>query len=161
MAAVTACGDISAYDLIASNELHVDGAAILNSTLTVGGVDVLSALAAKQDALSSTAALSVGTVRATGTLAVPSTVKGVEMGINGIQSLCRIVGEYAYLRLEGIGESQSFQGFTLQRTRSTGEVYATLGTVAHQMALRRYNFFSPRSAASKALQLTVTLAAAM
>ena len=44
VASVTCTGDISARDVTATRELHVDGAAVLNSTLTVAGTNVMSAI---------------------------------------------------------------------------------------------------------------------
>ena len=43
LAGVTASGDIQARDLVATRDLHVDGAAVLNGTLTVGGSNVMTA----------------------------------------------------------------------------------------------------------------------
>ena len=52
LTSVTASGDISAHDATATRELHVDGNTVLNGSLTVGGTNVLTALASKQAAYS-------------------------------------------------------------------------------------------------------------
>ena len=66
VASVTAGGDIQARDLLATRELHVDGAAILNGTLTVGGVNLQTAIAPKQNALTASTALNVASVTTSG-----------------------------------------------------------------------------------------------
>ena len=65
VASVTATGDLQGRDVVATQELHADGAAIFNSTLAVAGnttiggtllvnnVNVVSAINGKQDTLSS------------------------------------------------------------------------------------------------------------
>ena len=70
VASVTCSGDISSRDVTATRELHVDGAAVLNSSLTVGGVNVMSAIASKQNALTSSAALSCSTLSASSTVSL-------------------------------------------------------------------------------------------
>ena len=81
VAGVTASGDISARDVTVTQELHVDGAAVLNGTLTVAGTNVMSALAAKQDALTASTALSCtlewGRLRS----GRPSSVERVRSGV--------------------------------------------------------------------------------
>ena len=44
VASVTCTGDISARDVTATHELHVDGAAVLNGSLTVAGTNVMTTL---------------------------------------------------------------------------------------------------------------------
>ena len=70
VASVTCTGDIQGRDISATRELHVDGAAFCNSTLTVAGVDVMTALAAKQNALTASSALSCSTLSASGTISM-------------------------------------------------------------------------------------------
>ena len=77
VASVTATGDISARDVTATGELHVDGAAVLNGTLTVGGANVMSAIAAKQAALTASTALSLISVNASNSMVITGGRGGV------------------------------------------------------------------------------------
>ena len=92
LTSVTASGDISARDLVARRELHVDGAAVLNSSLTVAGTNVLSAIAAKQGAITSTTVLSASSLTTSGY----STMNGLRIaagqGYNGTGANLRVVG---------------------------------------------------------------------
>ena len=62
VASVTCTGDITARDLTATRELHVDGATVLNGTLTVAGSNVMSAIAAKQNELTASSTLTLSSV---------------------------------------------------------------------------------------------------
>ena len=74
VASLSCSGDVQARDVVATRELHADGAAVLNSTLTVagattitgtltvGGSNLATAIAAKQNALTTSSALSVATL---------------------------------------------------------------------------------------------------
>ena len=95
VASVTASGDIQARDLVATRELHVDGATVLNGSLTAGGVDLVSAIAAKQNTLTATTALSVASV----TASAYSTLNGVRVA--GGQGYA---GNGASLRVTGTGD---------------------------------------------------------
>ena len=77
IASLTASADIQGRDVIATRELHADGAAILNSTLavtgntsisgslTVGGTNITTSLNGKQATLTTSSALSVASVTTT------------------------------------------------------------------------------------------------
>ena len=104
LAGVTASGDIQGRDIVATRELHADGAMVLNGTLavggaatlsgtlTVGGSNVMTAIAAKQNALTTTTALSVASVTTTSA----STLNGVRVsggqGQAGTGANLRVVG---------------------------------------------------------------------
>ena len=62
VASLTCTGDIQGRDVVATRELHVDGACVLNGSLTCGGVNVMTSLIGKQAALTTSSNLSVGTV---------------------------------------------------------------------------------------------------
>ena len=95
VASVTCTGDILGRDVVATRELQADGAAVLNSTLTVAGnttmsgtltvagTNVLNSLAAKQAALTSTSGVSVATVSATTGMTITGGRGGVST--NGAQ----------------------------------------------------------------------------
>ncbi len=92
LAGVTASGDIQARDLVATRELHVDGAAICNSTLTVAGTNVMTSLAQKQNLLTTSTSLSLGAV----TTSASSTLNGLRVsggqGQNGTGASLRVTG---------------------------------------------------------------------
>ena len=77
VASVTCTGDITARDLTATRELHVDGATLLNGTLTVAGTNVMSAIAAKQNALTASTALSLSSVTASNGMVITGGRGGV------------------------------------------------------------------------------------
>ena len=95
VASVTCTGDIQGRDVVATRELHADGAAVLNSsltvagnttmsgTLTVAGTNVMTSIAAKQAALTTTSAVSVATVAATTGMTITGGRGGVST--NGAQ----------------------------------------------------------------------------
>ena len=95
VASVTCTGDISARDVSATRELHVDGATVLNGTLTVSGTNIVTAIAAKQNLLTTSTALSVASVTTSGY----STLNGVR--VSGGQGQH---GTGASLRLTGTGD---------------------------------------------------------
>ena len=68
VASVTCTEDISGRDLIATRELHVDGATVLNSSLTVDGTNVMSAIADKQNAITGATSLSLSAVTTSGAI---------------------------------------------------------------------------------------------
>ena len=65
VASVTTSADIQGRDVIATREFHVDGAAVLNGSLTCGGVNVMTSLSGKQAALTTSSNLSVASVAST------------------------------------------------------------------------------------------------
>ena len=107
LTSVTASGDIQARDLIATRELQCDGAAVLNSSLSVGGAltvtgtgniaTVLSGLSSgKQATITSSTALSAGSL----TTASASNMNGLRItGGQGYQ------GTGANLQVCGTGDS--------------------------------------------------------
>ena len=83
VASVTCTEDIQGRDIVATRELHVDGAAVLNNSLTVSGTDVLSALSGKENSLSASSAVSVATVTASTGMTITGGRGGVST--NGAQ----------------------------------------------------------------------------
>ena len=71
-------------------------------------------------------------LRAVGALPASSTVESVEIGRSGVAAMVRVASTYASIRLEGVGQSQNFTGFTLSRNNITQTCSALLGTVAFQ-----------------------------
>ena len=104
-------------------------------SLTVGGTNVLTAITDLQSSsgVDSSTALDVSSLKATGAISTSSSTTCVEIGTNGGQAQARISSTWASIRLEGVGQSQSFTGFTLGRQQNGGGVtYAMIGTVAYQ-----------------------------
>ena len=66
IASVTCSADIQGRDVIATRELHCNGAAVFNSTVTVAGIgNVSTAINGKQATLTPTSALSAASVTTT------------------------------------------------------------------------------------------------
>ena len=78
----------------------------------------------------SSTALHVSSVKTTGSISSSSSVEQVEIGRWGSSAVVRISSTYASLRLEGVGQSQNFTGFTISRNFINGYVFQ-LGTVSH------------------------------
>ena len=104
IASVTCTGDIQGRDVVATRELHADGAAVLNSTLTVAGnttmsgsltvagTNVVTAISGKQAALTASSNLSIASL----TTSAASTLNSVRVsggqGTNGTGGNLRVVG---------------------------------------------------------------------
>jgi hypothetical protein len=101
-------------------------------SLNVAGTDIAAAISAKQDALSSSSALHVSSVKVTGAISGTSAAEQVEIGRSGNSAQIRISSTYASLRLEGVGQSQNYTGWSIQRNAITHTASVLLGTVSFQ-----------------------------
>ena len=71
-------------------------------------------------------------LRAIGALPSSSSAESVEIGRSGVSAMVRIASTYATLRLEGVGQSQNFTGFVIERNNITQSTSVKLGTVSFQ-----------------------------
>jgi hypothetical protein len=113
----------SADASISDSKLSVDkdGVVTIPGSLVLNGMDVATALSA-----------GVPILNATGQIPSASTQESVEAGRYGVAGMVRIASTYATLRLEGVGQSQNFTGFSIVRNSITQGTVAQLGTVQYQ-----------------------------
>jgi hypothetical protein len=126
----------SADASISDSKLSVDkdGLVTIPGSLALGGVDVGTAIADLQSSgsVDSSTALHVSSLKATGAISTSSAAEQVEVGRSGVASMVRISSTYASLRLEGVGQSANFQGFTIERNNITQSTTVKLGTSGYQ-----------------------------
>ena len=103
-------------------------------SLTVGGTNVLTAITDLQSSsgVDSSTALHVSSLKATGAISSSSDSESVEVGRSGTAAMVRISSTYAALRLEGVGQSQNYTGFTITRNAISHVTSVLLGTVQYQ-----------------------------
>ena len=103
IASLTASADIQGRDVRPTRELHADGAAVLNSTLsvagnatmsalTVAGTNVLTALSGKQATLTTSSSVSVGSVTTSGYSTMNGLRSAAGQGTTGTGANLRVVG---------------------------------------------------------------------
>jgi hypothetical protein len=121
---------------IADSKLSVDreGLVTIPGSLVVGSTDIATAIADLQSSgsIDSSTALHVSSLKATGAISTSSSSEQVEIGRSGVAGMVRISSTYAALRLEGVGQSQNFTGFTIERNNITQSTTVKLGTSSYQ-----------------------------
>jgi hypothetical protein len=91
-----------------------------------------NSLNAKQNTIDSASVIAVKHIRAVGTLPTSSTSESVELGRDGVKATVRIASMYATLRLQGVGETESWKGWSIQRNNISQTTRVFLGTTVYQ-----------------------------
>jgi len=114
--------------------LSVSGNTSVAGSLVVGSTDIVTAITDLQNSgsIDSSTALHVSSLKATGEISSSSAAEQVEIGKSGIAATVRISSTYATLRLEGVAQSQSYSGWSLQRNAISNSTSVRLGTVSYQ-----------------------------
>ena len=117
---------------ISDSKLSVDrdGVVTIPGSLLLNGVDVGTAISG--GSVDSSTALHVSSLKATGGIPTSSVAEQIDIGRSGSSAMVRISSTYAALRLEGVGQSGSWQGFTLTRNNILQSTAANLGTITYQ-----------------------------
>jgi hypothetical protein len=128
---------------VADSKLSVDrdGVVSIPGSLILNGTDVETALGA-----------GVSVLKATGAIQSSSTEESVEVGRSGVAGIVRIASNFATLRLETVGASQNYTGFSIVRNGVTQVVTCQLGTVAYQSYAPGVNNFHQKVVLYQPLQ---------
>ena len=70
-------------------------------------------------------------LRAIGALPSSSSAEAVEIGRSGVAGMVRISSTYATLRLEGVGQSQNYTGWSIERNSITQSTTVKVGTSSY------------------------------
>ena len=77
-----------------------------------------------------------------GAITTTSASESVEIGKNGVSAIFRISSGFATLRLEGVGQSTTATGWSIQRSNNTNSTTVMLGTIVYQTCANNLNIFS-------------------
>ena len=109
-------------------------------SLVVNGTNVETALNA-----------GVTVLKATGNIQSSSTEESVEVGRSGVAAMVRIASTYATLRLEGVGQSQNFTGWSIQRNSISQSTNILFGTSSYMSWHNGANHFQQKVVLSQPL----------
>ena len=114
-----------------NGEINIPGSLVVNNTNILSAITDLQNNSGGSD---SSTDLYVSSVKTIGSISSSSSEEQVEIG----KSIVRISSLYASLRLETVGQSQHFTGFTITRNGITGYVFPTWHSVSFSNLLYRY-----------------------